>query len=208
MACAFDSRTAELERNLLTLYRDALPCDVSLGERWYPEAHRIVVEWSGAYGYSIATVASVIAALSPQQEWTRNLIQADDCLAGRYPSVRGIAANYDKAERIRVERADSPMGYFKSAPKVCSFARNLAGDMDYVTVDTHATQAALNDVQLTVTLKWNRYVLFALCYERAARKVHRSPAEFQAIIWHTWKRKYPVERKRQLRRQWDVIGEY
>ena len=78
----------------------------------------------------------------------------------------------------------------------------------FVTVDTHAMQAALNDVKATYTLKWAPYAVFARCYVDAAKRLLRPPAEFQAIIWHTWKRMHPPASKRASRQQWAAMGEY
>lgn len=210
MACQFDSRKPELVRNLLSLYtRQTIDADVAEGSRWYPEARRIVREWATTYCIHDATVACVIAAISPQCEWTRNLIIADDILAGRAVSVSGaLHANIAKARRIIDDVAFSTMPYFPHGPKVASFAENLKGLDDYVTVDTHCSQAALGDAASTVTLRWQPYKVFAECYALAARRVNLPPATFQAIIWHTWKRLYPRIRKHAIRKQWEPIGEY
>ena len=69
-----------MRRNLLKLYSARIEQDDSLGRAWYPNAHRIVRDWSDTYSQSIATVACVIAAISPQIDWERNLIVADDVL--------------------------------------------------------------------------------------------------------------------------------
>lgn len=220
MACQFDSRVEEITDNLVTLYnRSSNGYDIVQGEQWYPEARRIVNEWSATYGYHPETVACVIAAISPQCPWPRNLIIADDILARRYPSIGALKSNVLKAETIRDDNHSNGSDMYPSlearmrasfptGPKVNSFAHNLAGLNHIVTVDTHAMQAALNDVKSTYTLKWGPYRVFAQCYVDAAKRIGRTPAEFQAIIWHTWKRLNPPASKRNQRRQWEVIGEY
>jgi len=75
--------------NVLTVYTQASQGARYDGERWYPDARRIMREWSTHYGYSVATCAAVTAAVSPQVEWTRNLIIADDILANRPISIGG-----------------------------------------------------------------------------------------------------------------------
>lgn len=192
---------AEIRDNLSLLYLQATHTDVTLGTDWYPAAHRIVAEWASHYRFSDATVASVIAALSPQLEWSRNLITADDVLAQRPVSVGGaLHANIDKARRILANAAQSPADYFPCGPKVQHFAQNLMGRMDYVTVDGHCSQAAVNRPDSQIGLKWPAYTTLALCYGDVARAVGRSPAEFQAITWHVWKRLYPRTRKLAIRR--------
>lgn len=189
--------------NLVALYRDhATEADIRNGLTWYPDATAIMREWSNAYNLPLATVASVTAALSPQLEWSRNLIIADDILAGRQPSIGGaLFANIDKAERVR--NGSALFEVFKAAPKVASFAVNLAGDyVNAVTVDTHAAQAASGSVLSNARLTVPAYDAFAHAYHKAAQRVGYPPAFFQAIVWHAWKRMHPPERKRVERRKW------
>lgn len=198
----------EIQRNLRSLYCRATESDVILGSDWYPKAYSIVLEWSNTYGYSISTVACVIAAISPQCDWERNLIIADDVLADRPISIGGVIhSNLDKAYRIRDDRAGQMLPYFPQGPKVASFARNLAGDYSIATIDTHAMQAGLNDVQANYHLRWTPYKVFTECYREVAVRLKLESAIFQAIIWHAWKRLYPVGIKRHIRRQWHVVGE-
>jgi hypothetical protein len=208
MKSRYPARITEMARNLRHLYKhETTMADVALGSVWYDDAHTIMREWSATYGYSIATCAAVTAALSPQCDWPRNLVIADDILAGRVPSIGAIKANVSKAEALRNARESDTRKAFKSGPKVYNFSRNIAGDYSAVTVDTHALQAALCDVEVVLGLKETAYDAFAQAYQRAAESLNLEPATFQAIIWHTWKRMYPPALKRSKRRQWDAIGE-
>jgi hypothetical protein len=203
--CQFDSRRTELTDNLVSLYnQEATGADRAMGNDWYPEARGIVASWANTYHKPVACVASVIAAISPQCEWQRNLIIADDILAGRPAASIGGAlyANIRKACAIRDQNAETTLGHLPYGPKVYNFSRNLAGDMQAVTVDTHATQAALGDVLATVNLRWTPYNTFADCYREAAKEVYTAPCDFQAIIWHTWKRLHPRMAKNKARNQW------
>jgi hypothetical protein len=208
MNSQFHARIPEMARNLRHLYTcETTDSDKALGSAWYDDAHRIMREWSDRYGYSIATCANVTAALSPQVEWTRNLIIADDILAGRPASIGGIRANVIKAIALRDNPGFDTRAVFKSGPKVYRFSQNLAGNYSVVTVDTHALQAALGDVEVTLDLKETAYDAFAQAYTLAADSLSLEPAVFQAIVWHTWKRLYPRAVKLQRRRQWHVMGE-
>ena len=188
-----------MSANLDYLYRLSSEEDKRLGKAWYPAAHRIIIDWAETYERSIANVACIVAALSPQCEWTRNLIIADDILAGRQPSVGGaLGANVRKAESIRDVRASDITLFFPHGPKVASFAANLAGDWSFVTVDSHAYQAAIDDCTVSFCLKLSAYTAIATAYTIAARRNRTLPAHFQAVLWHTWKRLYPAARKRSL----------
>lgn len=210
MRTKYYARIGEMAENLLHLYdKEVSLADLTLGRAWYDEAHRIMREWSDSYGYSIATCAAVTAAISPQCNWNRNLIIADDILAGRAVSIGGaLHSNIDKAVQLRDARIGDTRAVFKSGPKVYNFSRNLAGDYSAITVDTHATQAALCDVEFTVGLNAVVYDCFAQAYRMAADSISVEPAIFQAIIWHTWKRMYPPIVKIQRRTQWEPMGEF
>ena len=200
---------ARMVRNLIRMYADtSTEFDRVTGAQWYPLAHRTVLEWADTYGFSIATTACVIAAVSPQVPWERNLIIADDILANRAPSISALRSNVRKAEHVRDNRLSNLLATFPLGPKVNHFAVNLAGDYSKVTVDAHALQAALNDVLSVRTLRWSAYAVVASAYETAAHRLHLDPAILQAIIWVTWKRLHPAAAKRAVRRQWDAIGEY
>ncbi len=208
MACQFTARIPELADNLVALYARSTPEDIASGVEWYPNARICVNVWAEQHKLSRATVACIVAALSPQNDWKTNLIQAGDVVAGIPPRIGGIRANITKAQRIYTDRAESTLPYFPCGPKVASFALNLAGSDTAVTVDTHAAQAALADVASTVWLKWQPYLCFVSAYEIAANYVSQPASTFQAIIWHTWKRLHPPKEKQRLRQQWSVIGEY
>lgn len=183
-------------RNLLNLYRSADERDVIAGLRWYPNATDIVCEWAHEYTRPVANVAAVVSALSPQCHWDRNLIVAGDLLAGRAPSVWGpLLANLEKARTLLETGSHDISSVFKCAPKVASFACNLAGCYDVVTVDTHAAQALRDDVLSTDRLTLPLYAEMASIYREAAERAGIQPAFFQAIVWLAWKRRYPTREK-------------
>ena len=197
--------TDAMVANIAGVFSQASADERSRGERWYPLAHAIVCEWADSYGRSIANVASIIAAISPQCEWSRNLIIADDVLAGRAPSIGGaLQANLRNAERIRDERLPNTLTVFKVGCKVANFAVNLAGDyVNAVTVDTHAAQIAAGSPAANLRVgTWAQYEPVASAYKLAAGRLGIEPATLQAITWVTWKRLYTPERKRVIRRRY------
>lgn len=198
------SRIPEMTVNVLSVYHDATLAERKAGLDWYPNAHDVVLQWAGYYGRSIANVACVVAALSPQVSWERNLIIADDVLKGDNPSIGGVLhVNLRKAEHVRDERISNLLTVFPGGPKVNSFAANLAGDYSgAVTIDAHAAQAALADVLFTKDLPWAPYACIAAAYFEAARQLGIMPAHLQAIVWLAWKRMYSPETKRDIRRKW------
>lgn len=205
------SESKRMIRNLQRLYLEqSIGADRITGKEWYPLAHRIVCDWADTFERSIANVACIVSALSPQLNWERNLIIADDLLRNESPSVGGaLPVNIAKAQRVRDERLSNLLAVFPGGPKVNSFAANLAGDYAIVTVDAHALQAALADVTTIRTLKWSAYAVVSDAYIAAAAALKMAPAELQATIWVTWKRLHPAAQKRVTRRQWSGdLGEF
>ena len=190
---------AAMRANVAHVYSLATADDVARGEQWYPLAHGIVTEWADTFGRSLANVACVIAALSPQNYWHRNLIQADDVLHGLDVSIRGIEANIRKARAIYRDNATDTLPYFPTGYKVRAFACNLAGDSNIVTVDTHALQIlAGNPIARLRVRSWTAYAEYASAYVDVAQRVKLAPATLQAITWVTWKRLYSPEDKRAI----------
>jgi len=204
--------TDNLRANLLSVYRQATAAEAQQGSQWYAEAHAIMREWSETYGVSLQTAACVTAALSPQCEWTRNLIIADDILAGRNPSVGGaLHLNIKKAQSLRdtlgsniLDSNDISLAMltaFPSGPKVNAFARNLAGDTEAVTVDAHAAQAAFGSPLAITAVRPTLYRIIAEAYTSLAHELNISPCVLQATVWVVWKRLYPRTEKQRLKKK-------
>ena len=162
--------------NIVSVYRLATTDEHARGRQWYPLAHSIMADWSTTFDRSIANVACVTAALSLQVSWERNLVIAADVLSGNPPSIGGCILRFVRAaERIRDEHATDTVSYFKQGCKVRSFAANLAGAYDVVTVDTHGAQIAVGDPAANLRVDtWHRYEPVARAYVSAAKRLPSS----------------------------------
>ena len=96
--------------------------------------------------------------------------------------------------------------YFPHGPKVNAFACNLAGADDVATIDTHAAQAALADLQIDTIRGWQHYAVYMQAYCDVARSFGVPATAFQATVWLIWKRLHPAASKRNARRRWEPIG--
>lgn len=207
MATKYLKDLPRFKRNLARVYARRSEADNLAGLLWYETARVFCSEAASKYGHTVATSAVVTAALSPQCRWERNIIIADDVLGYRAVSIGGaLHTNIRKAEKLRDTGATDTRAVFKDGPKVNAFARNLAGDCDAITVDTHAVQAAYDDILVNVWLRSGPYDVFATAYCEVARSVNLAPCDFQAIVWHVWKREHP--HKQPQRAQWSACGEY
>lgn len=190
----------ELASCLLGIYRGATSAeDISAGLAWYTDARTFAATLAQRFDISLETACTVIAALSPQLEWGKNMQAAEKLLSGEKPGAV-LGASVAKARAILADGATLPDAYYKHAPKVCAFARNIRGMHNFVTVDTHAAEAAHNDASRIPNVSRD-YALYSEAYQLAAAEVGMAPAAFQAVIWTTWKRIHTPESKRSLRRK-------
>ena len=71
------SQLSHNAREIVARFTLATTQEVNLGCDWYPSAHKIARMISLKYSVPVATVVGVIAALSPRNEWSRNIIDAE-----------------------------------------------------------------------------------------------------------------------------------
>lgn len=172
-----------MKSNILAVYNSATKDDIVAGIDWYPAARREINRIVSETGLRHATVAGIIAALSPQLRWSVNISAAESVIRGERPRAV-LGASVAKANRILLgEHPDSVL----SGPKVVSFYHNLLGDDDYVTVDTHAASAATHAALDKSGIRRNIYIRIRMAYENAARELGMAPATVQAIVWVAWR---------------------
>lgn len=146
------------------------------GERWYRESRRYARQLAREHGGGVGRAAGIIAALSPQVQWSRNKVMAADVMATGTATGQ-TDANLTKAWRIwGGERPLQVLG----GPKVRAFYRAMMGDEEAAVIDTWMLQA----------IGWPQRGLSARQYERcaaalaeAASYTHLTTAQFQAVVW-------------------------
>lgn len=175
--------TGPLTRRALRHYREASAQDIAEGMIWYDDAQQVAHDIceASAGRYSFQQAVDLLAVISPNLRWTKNVqhawqystLHAAGVDRAAWPSLR-IGASMRKAERVLDGERGVPSG-----PKVEAFAANLAGDLSQVTVDVWHTRAIIGkDVP---TLRELRAIQRAT--QNAAAKVGIEPAQLQAIIW-------------------------
>lgn len=183
---------------LYGLYRHATDEEHRLGQSWYPVAHGEVNRIATRVGRDTRVIAGVIAALSPNVWWERCLQDSETMAVGHVAgraiediSVTTYNANRDKAWRIL--NGAEPKVILGNGPKVYAFFRNLIGDYTVPCIDSHAINAwhgrrvAGSNLRPRMRVTVIRKV--TADYIRAARTQGVTPAEFQATIWVSWKRR-------------------
>lgn len=187
-------------RNILKVYRQATAQEMARGTKWYSDAqdqaHAIAVQ----HDVPLRVVVGVIAALSPNNRWERNVKDASDLIAA---FLRGDAADSckpctytkmrDKAWSVleQVPETDEAVIKILNGQKIVSFFRNIMGH-DNCTIDGHAYNIARGKrVSLTsdeTNISKSVYLEMQAAYGRAAKRVGLKVYELQAVTWVVWKR--------------------
>ena len=187
-------------RNILKVYRRATTDDIANGYKWYDEAKTYASIISGLSGVKLNTVIGVMAALSPNNKWERNIA---DCERMCWAWVKGDDLSDFKVSCYNTMKlkawsilednlvSDDEILDRLNGQKIRSFYSNIRG-LDEVTIDGHALNIALGVRQGLTTDKTNMskkvYKQMQDVYVRAAKRVDIKPHILQAITWTTWKR--------------------
>jgi hypothetical protein len=191
-------------RNILKVYRQATAADILSGIEWYDRAKREANAISQDLGLPVSTIVGVMAALSPNNRWERNKVDAfnmcsayvngltvDDFRVSTYSAMKR------KAWSILEDHLtdDDDILDRLNGQKIRSFYSNIMG-LDEVTVDGHAlniaraVRAGLTSNETNIGRGLYRELQAA--YVRAAARAGVKPHEMQAITWTVWKRVHNI----------------
>lgn len=164
------------------------------GATWYETAHVLAIKLDPS---DPARAAGVIAALSPQVSWERNVMLATRAYKDGL-ATGTLGANCRAADRILAgERPLDVLG----GPKTRAFFTLIANpyDRETVCVDRHAFDIAAGQTghAQRVKLTPKRYEEVANAYRKVARGTTLTPAQVQAITW-VWWREHVKENRRGL----------
>lgn len=124
-------------KRIVETYKQASGKQLEEGMSWYEKAHKIATKIGGG---DVAKGAGIIAALSPQTGWGRNLMLAGEMV--KTGTTRHTTDSLNKAQRIL--EGEHPMDVLRGH-KVTSFYKNIydPSDPHPVTIDRHAHDIAM-----------------------------------------------------------------
>jgi hypothetical protein len=186
------------------------------GRQWYSQAHTAALDLSASYPVGVITAAGVIAALSPNNRWYRNLLDADaliDCYhergahAASQVKVCTYAAMAQKA--LTILKLQHPtvedVATILNGRKITAFYRCILGSQTAVCVDGHAYSIWAGETirtNKTPKISPRLYEQIARDYIQAAAMIGHcpsptlhgpnnpflTPVQLQAITWVAHKR--------------------
>ena len=187
-------------KNIIAIYKLAKPSEIKHGLTWYVNANSDCKEIAEKLELPLHIVIGVVSALSPNNKWERNVINAEDlCTAfinGQdMDSIK--VSTYHKMKQKAWSILQSMPSYDETidilnGKKIVSFFRNISGDETDITIDGHARNIYYNDKQGLTTpntnIKKNEYKDIQKAYTRASKKLGIKAYELQAITWVAWRR--------------------
>ena len=187
--------------NIKSCYYQALqyPTIAECGLNWYFDAKTSVIKLATRYHTSIEVACGVIAALSPNNKWERNLVDADLLLrhwkiGDKLESFKVATYNHNKDKAWQIAHGVDPLealrGNKTRAFYQCLF---LPTNSFAVCIDSHAINIALGKSQTiaqTPTLNSANYEILARAYKLATQEINREslessilPLQVQAVTW-------------------------
>ena len=189
--------------NITSVYRDADETQHAGGLRWYEEAKQVGHRLALKHDVPVYIVVAVIAALSPNNKWSRNVTNAD-ALIGAFIRGDGIdsvkVSTYHAMKRkawdILAARPDyDGAKAMLKGQKITSFFCDIMGEFN-VTIDGHARNIAYGErVGLTddrSNIGVREYRALQAAYEAAAERLGLMPYQLQAITWRVWRDRHGI----------------
>lgn len=176
-------------RKLVELYHCATPAQLISGGLFYKRATADIDRESAHAGVSAPVLSEIVACLSPNMKWERNISDAVKLCrqwrAGATPSgIQAYSANIEKALRILNGKERLKIGRNGNGQKTYNFYRNLLGSTRNVTIDLWMLRIINIRVHYRAkSLTEKVYARYAHDLSVAAARVHESPREMQAILW-------------------------
>lgn len=171
------------------------------GKEWYKDAQKFSKELAKKYKVEPFRVAGVISALSPNNRWKRNKIDAE-ATVGAFTSGKFTKDEYMELVKCCTYDANKSKAWdileqgeviTAKSPKTHSFAMNVGLlSKDHITIDKWQVRACLTkakdgktETQTQITSV--QYRRLEALTAQLAKKYKLKGYEFQAIVWVTIK---------------------
>jgi hypothetical protein len=183
--------------NLENWYKEATQGEIEAGMSWYKEAQDFVKDLSKRSGIDEYRVAGVVSALSPNNKWERNKIDAETVVKAHQigiepESVKVCTYNANKQKAFKILQGETEIT--AKSPKTHAFAMNVGlNSPDHITVDKWHLRACVtapsDGIQdCTESCTAVQYRRVESLTAQLAKDLGYKGYELQAIIWVTIKR--------------------
>ncbi len=187
-------------KNIIAIYKLANASEIKHGLTWYVNANTDCMRIANTLELPLHIVIGVVSALSPNNKWERNIVNAED-LCNAFINGQDMdsikVSTYHKMKQKAWHILEKMPSYDETitilnGKKIVSFFRNISGDETDITIDGHARNIYYNDRQGLTTPNTNirklEYLDIQKAYLRASKKLGIKAYELQAITWVAWRR--------------------
>lgn len=169
----------DYENTYREIVKMAKPSQIEQATQWYADAEAVAHEVVSIYksrgmNVSLEQAASIISAFSPRQRWSVNVRQALRFAHGD-EEMRCLPNNLKMAKSALEIGFDALNG-----KKTNSFARNIAGDENAVTIDIWMMRSA--GIPKDSPSKKD-YSQLSEAIEKIAMETALTPRTVQALVW-------------------------
>ena len=187
-------------KNIIAVYKMATPDEIKQGIEWYLNATSDCKNIADRLRLPLHIVIGVVSALSPNNKWKRNVVNADElCTAfinGQDMDSIKVSTYHKMKQKawsiLRLMPTYDDAVTILNGKKIVSFFKNINGDESEITIDGHARNIYYNDRQGLTTpntnIKKSEYADIQVAYLRASKKLGIKAYELQAITWVAWRR--------------------
>jgi hypothetical protein len=183
-------------KNIIAIYKLANPSEIKHGLTWYVNAHTDCKNIALELDLPIHIVIGVTSALSPNNKWERNIINAKDLCKAFIDGQDMDSIKVSTYHKMKQKAYDETITIL-NGKKIVSFFRNISGDETDITIDGHARNIYYNDRQGLTTPNTNirklEYLDIQKAYLRASKKLGIKAYELQAITWVAWRRIHGIK---------------
>ena len=190
--------------NIVSVFCSANDTQRSEGLLWYEQAKREAYHIAMKHDVPVYITVAVIAALSPNNKWARNLVNAD-ALIGAFVNGDGLlsvkVSTYHKMKQKAWDILAARPSYngakaMLKGQKITSFFCDIMGEFN-VTIDGHARNIAYGErISLTddrTNIGVREYRALQAAYEEAAQRVGLMPYQIQAVTWRVWRDRHGIK---------------
>lgn len=185
--------------SILAVFFSANAVERHEGLSWYGRAQSVARRLADQHGYDVSTIAGVISALSPNNRWERNVIDAEALIkvytyGGDVEALKVCTFSKNKAKAIAILQGDDPLDVL-GGHKVRAFYDCIIGG-DSVCVDGHAYSIWLGQrvtTNNTPKISDKLYNKISEDYRIATKQINEItgdfylPSQVQAITWVVWR---------------------
>jgi hypothetical protein len=183
--------------------------DIIEGINWYQRAYDLALRFTHNYEWlTMGQAVGVIAALSPNNKWERNCIDAEAMIktwhiGGDYNAIKVCTFNTNKQKAIAILSLDvgsvdtETIPNILSGQKVVAFYKSIMGNPNAVCVDGHAYAIFIGEripTTKTPSITPKLFETIQRAYQLVAKRsvdlcgVELSPTQVQAVTWVTYRR--------------------